>query len=281
MVKVIKDMAYVKETIYAGSIMITKLIQKRQKRVEGGRASRSMPTSEAVERANARACEKSLQLKLHANFVPGDYHVVLTYRGAEPTNEEAKDSLAKFMRKLRSLAKKAGTEFKWIAVTEYENHRIHHHVIMNSFLSLQELNKIWQHGQLHLRLLDESGDWRQLGSYLFKETSKTFREPDAPSRLRYSCSRNLKTPVVYREEVSAALILDVPKPEKGYYIDQDSIYRGEDPFTGKPYLEYVSLAIAKPHVRKNKTQKRKYSERRYDRWLANHAEKQLGMEVSE
>lgn len=274
-------MAYIKETIFAGSIMITKLIQKRQKRIESGRAARIMPTSEAVEKANARACEKGLQLKLHANFVPGDYHVVLTYKGTEPTHEEAKACLAKFMRKLRSVAKKSGEDFKWIAVTEYKNHRIHHHVIMNDIVSLQELNAIWTHGQLHLRLLDESGDWRRLGAYLFKETSKTFRDPDAPSRLRYSCSRNLKSPTVYREDVSAAAVIEEPIPEKGYVIDEDTIYRGEDPFTGKPYLEYISIAIEKPKTRKNKTQKRRYSERRYDRWLKANAEKQLTLEVTE
>ena len=271
---------YIKETIFAGKIMMTRYLQKRQKRIDGSRAMRSTPTTEAVERANARAAEKALQLKLHANFVPGDYHVVLTYGGEEPSKEDAKATLNKFLRKLRDIAKKRGMDFKWIAVTEYSNHRIHHHIVMNKVAAVEELQNLWTRGHIHPRFLEGSGDWRQLGSYLIKETSKTFRDADAPSRLRYSCSRNLKTPVVHREEVSAAELIE-PKPEKGYTIDMDSIYRGEDPFTGKAYLEFTSIAYGKPKTRKNKTQKRRFTSHRYDSWLKLNSEKQLTLEVNE
>ncbi|MDR1572755.1 MAG: hypothetical protein LBS24_00395 [Clostridiales Family XIII bacterium] len=36
---------------------------------------------------------------------------------------------------------------------------------------------------------------------------------------------------------------DDPRPPKGYYIDPDTVYRGENPCTGARYLEYTAISL--------------------------------------
>ena len=126
-------------------------------------------------------------------------------------------------------------------VTEYENKRIHHHMIL-SRMDTYDLDQIWTAGKARPTHLDGSGDYRKLASYLIKETDKTFRKPDAFSKQRFSCSRTVKTPDKKVEEVDAAQLIKDPKPVKGYYIDKNSIYHGVNPVTGIPYLEYVMIS---------------------------------------
>lgn len=274
-------MSAIKKTIIAGKLIFEQLIARNSVRRGEKRAARQAPTVEEVEKTNRRNAERTLQIKLHHNFKPGDYHIVLTYGGEAPTKEEAEKAFTKFRDKLRRMCKKEGKEFKWMAVTEYENKRPHHHLVMNNVVPADTIRELWKHGFIHDRRLSEDGDWRKLGEYLIKETDKTFRDPDAPSRLRYTCSRNLSMPPVYREEVTLSDVLDEPKPVKGYYIDKDSIYKGADPFSGRPYVEYVMLPVDDSKTRKrfNKRAKEKYHEKKYDKWLKKNAPKQTEMEL--
>lgn len=196
-------MAAIKETIFTKSgLILSRLIGRKSIRKGEKRATRSNPTVEEVEKVNKRNSERTLQIKLHNNFEPGDHHDVLTHRGPAPTVEEAQERLIEFRENLRKEYKKIGLPFKWIMVTEYKNKRVHHHMVINKGVAIEKIRELWIHGQIHDRRLSESGDWRKLGSYLIKETDKTFRDPDAPSKLRYSCSRNLIMPEVYREEIN-------------------------------------------------------------------------------
>lgn len=273
-------MAAVKETIIAGKLIFERLISRKAVRAGEKRKAKSEPTIESVERVNRRNAERTLQIKLHHNFKPGDFFVALTYGGEAPTLEEADKAFKKFRDKLRRQCKRDGVEFKWIAVTEWNNKRVHHHIVLNKVLTEEELRDLWPYGQAHIRVLSKSGDWRKLGEYLIKETDKTFRDPDAPGRLRYSCSRNLTMPMVYREEIAVSEVFEEPEPVKGYYIDKSSFYRGENPFTGRPYSEYVMIPIDDGRTRKRFNRKRvKYREERYDKWIREHAERQLEIEL--
>lgn len=246
--------AAIKETVQAGIFLFTR-IKPNGKKEKRERRKKSNPSSAEVMRRNEEYAKRDFSIKLHHNFGPGDLHVVFTYSGEAPSQEQAQKNLAKLKRDLSKTYKKLGLELKWMEVTEYENKRIHHHFILSA-VPVEELVKIWPHGFVRPAWLDNTGNYSKLADYLLKETSKTFREPDAFAKRRYHCSRTVKAPDVRVEEVSANQLF-VPKANKGYYIDEDTIHKGINPVTDRPYIEFVQVAIDEPRPYK-RGKKRKY-----------------------
>ena len=237
-------MNVVKDITIAGKTIFIKVSDKRRKRAPGEkRAEREKATPEQIEKINQKNAERILAIILNYNFRPGDYHIVLTYGGEEPSKIQAKKDLEKFKRQLMDRYRIDELNLKWVTATEYENVRIHHHIVCSAGVDLSEIAKIWGHGFIRPTYLDDSGDYRKLAAYLIKETSKTFRNSDAVSRRRYNCSRSIVRPMTNEDDkVSAAQLIE-PKPIEGYYIDQDSIHRGRNPITGKQYIEYVMISM--------------------------------------
>lgn len=206
----------------------------------GRRRQKQKPTSEAVKKNNDRLAEKKLTRLINANFYPGDLHVTLTY--AVPVDpQEAEHQLGVWIRRVRRQFKKKGIEFKYVAATEYKNHRIHHHVVMN-YIDLNIIDTLWTQGRVRCTTLDQSRNYKALAKYLIKETQKTFREPGNATKRRWKSSRNLIRPVIKREWVSVRELWKDPKPIKGYQIDPDSIRRYQNPITGIEHLEYDMIA---------------------------------------
>lgn len=131
------------------------------------------PTPEAVARTNFRNAVKMLTAKLNHNFVPGDYHLTLTYEKVKAP-ADAKKCLDNFIRKVRSACKKEGVVLKWVAVTEYKQHRIHHHLVISG-IDVDTLDRCWKYGRINVAPLDPSGNYHRLAEYLLKETEETFR----------------------------------------------------------------------------------------------------------
>ena len=256
-----------REIIVTGNLILTKIFGIADRVKEGKRKKKKEPTAASVENVNRRNAERNLIVKLHANFHEGDLHVVLTY-AKEPTQEEAKKELKNFIRRLRRRFKKNGEELKWISATEFKNKRIHHHLIMN-YMDPGEVDKMWKAGHTRPTFFDNSGDYRRLASYLIKETDKTFREPGAFSKQRFSCSQNLITPDAKVEKISGAALFKEPKPFKGYIIDRDSVYKGVNPVTNIPFLEYTMISITpEPRLKRwNKGKRIKSKEKYYDALL--------------
>lgn len=206
-------------------------------------------TKEEIRQANMRQAARKLARKINANFGPGDYHLILTYRRA-PDKQQAQDALKGFLKSLRAKYKKSGGEFKYITVTEYKNRRIHHHLIVNNIQMEGRtlpgmIRELWkENGRVQFIPLYDSGEYSQLASYLIKETENTFREEDTPFRQRYTCSRNLITP---KPEVRDRKIRKGwaahPKPRPGYYIQPDSLYNGYDKM-GYRYQRYIMIRLA-------------------------------------
>lgn len=215
------------------------------------RAPKINPTPEDVRKVNDRNAEKELGRTIDNNFIPGDWHLVLTYSGKEPTQEEAKDHFDKFKENLRKKFKSLGIILKWVAVTEYSHDRIHHHIVCSK-IDFEILTALWPHGDVRPSILKQHRNYRKLAAYLIKETSKTSRLPESVNRRRYNCSRTIVKPEVRYEYVSSKDIEDDPEPIKDYYIDQDSIRRGWHEVTGYPYLEYTMLPLIEdePRIKK-------------------------------
>jgi hypothetical protein len=202
------------------------------------RAPKANPSRDAVIRYNDRLAVRMLTMLMNANFHPGDWHATFTYADDEPSQAEAKKEIGNFKRRMAREYKKAGREFCWIEVTEYRNHRIHHHMLM-SYIDPQIIERQWTRGHVRFTALDRSRNYRKLAEYFVKETSKTMREPGNETKRRWSASRNLVRPVVKRETVSAKALYEQPRAFKGYQIDEDTVQRYEHPFTGLEHLEYM------------------------------------------
>ena len=214
-----------------------------------GRGKRK--TKEEITKANMRQAARKLVRKINANFRPGDWHVILTYRKTtRPDRQEARKALSGLLEKLRAEYRKHGFQLKYIHATEYENKAIHHHLIINNVndgkrTTSDYIRKLWkERGSPKFVGLYDDGEYQKLAEYIVKETEKTFRQPDSPSKQRYSCSRNLITPRPRRRTRTTKKGWDMdPKPRKGYYILPGSLYNGTDKL-GYPYQRYTMVKIA-------------------------------------
>lgn len=256
-----------RETIVAGRLISRRYYWAAEKEPGKKRAKREKPTRKAVMKINRKNAERELTMKLHHNFGAGDIHATLTYAGEEPTIEEAQREMKNFLKRLRRYFKKEGRTLKWIMATEYKNERIHHHMII-SRMDTAELQKLWKAGHVYAVHLDDTGDYRNLASYLIKETDKTFRNPKAFMKQRYTCSRTVTAPIRIVEDVIRSEALEDPKLITGYHVLQDSFYRGTNPVTGTVCMQYMLLSnTPEPGFRVwhgNKTARReKYQEQRW------------------
>lgn len=241
-------MPYYKTTIVAGKTI--EVIKSYTKRVGAKvRAGKKKPTAEEIEKVNQANAERTLRLKINANFGEDDLYITLTYRRDErPTPKQAKENIKGLINTLKKEFKKLGAELKYIHVTEYKNKSIHHHLLINH-VDGQDVAKMvrqaWKFGRPAFKFLDDTGQYKKLAAYFIKETSKTFRENNGGHKQRYSCSRNLIIPVPKTEIIrTAKKWLEEPKPIKGYYIDKETVYNGIDPFNGRKYQKYTMIQIA-------------------------------------
>ena len=244
-------MPYVKRTTTAGkTVEVEYYYTARYNRKGQTRNDKVKPTKEAQKRINNKQAERKLRLLLNANFSYGDYHVVLDYirekDKPDRTKEEMQQDIAKFLRELRKLYKKAGKELKYVHVMEIGSKGArHHHLVINK-LDTELLQQAWYkayegHNRVKVFPLDDSGNYGDLASYLLKYTCQhrdTESNEGALMRKRYNSSKNLVRPEPVYEIVSHRAYYRVsenPKAPKGYYILPDSVQQG---ITSPEYYGY-------------------------------------------
>lgn len=233
-------MSKVIREICAAGAVIDVAIRMTLRASKGCRKEKKNKTNEAVQKYNDRLSVKTLARLLNMNFFPGDFHTTLTYAEIMSV-EEAKHQLSLFIDRMRREYAKQGKEFYYVAVTEYKNKRIHHHIVMN-YIDGSIIDKQWKLGHIWLSTLDRSRNYTELAEYLVKETQQTFRDPENSTKRRWTASRNLKRPIVKREYVSIAQLFDEPKAFNGYQLDKDSVRKFENPITGLEHKEYQMVA---------------------------------------
>lgn len=208
---------------------------------------RKKPTTEEMARINERQCEKKLRRKIQANFDEDDLFMTLTYKKeSRPDSAGARKELKKLISSLRKTWKENGQPLKYIVVTEYMNKSIHHHLILNDLpdgSGAKKVNQLWKkNGRTHNKYLYEDGGYERLAAYLVKETNKNFRKPGNPSKVRYSCSRNLKTPKPETKIMKRDDWPEDPRIPKGYYLDKGSLFNGIDK-RGYKYQYYRLIGV--------------------------------------
>lgn len=219
------------------------------------RAKKQKRTPEYIEKQNQYQRTKTVRHLIKANFKEGDLWTTLTYSDKDgKTIKEISEDLQKFLKNLRYQYKKAGEICKYIYRIEIGSKGgIHIHIILNRIPDLDRMiQRLWKHGKSFNELLD-GGTYDRLAEYIVKQPTdqqkkllRTFNE-DAKKLIRYSCSRNLVRPQpetkTYSRRTMQTVFNNDLVPEKGYYIDRDSIRRGINEFTGYSYLYYQEILI--------------------------------------
>lgn len=214
-----------------------------------GRLPKKNITPEQIARQNQSNKVKKIRRKIKANFSQGDYWITLTYpKNTAKTIEEVMTDIKKLMEKLRTTYKKAGVPCKWIRRIEIGSRGgIHAHMILNRIDGLDViLSNLWSQGHVNIELLDEDCD--KLAEYIAKEPTDQQKKLmhslniKENTLIRYSCSRNLITPVPEREYKSHRTMRSIFNndltPSEGFYINRDSIVKGINWVTGMSYLSY-------------------------------------------
>lgn len=228
-------MKYIKQTIVAGCTILKSVFPSTGERKPGQKRKQKVnKTPESVKKTNLRNAVIKLTAILNANFRNGDYHIVLT-NADDPTLEEVKDRMQKFLRRMRgrSKAKTTGFEWKWVAAIEHKGKRPHLHMVC-SRVDRKVIEACWTWGHVSFHPLDTDGEYSGLADYMTKETEETFRMPDAIQKQRYAHSRNLIIPQPRKKQITKAEYLreiNDPQPEAECTIDLDSIERYEHMIT--------------------------------------------------
>ncbi len=238
-------MPYYKTTIVQGKCI--EVVKHHGKRIvhEGPRQKRHKPTPEEMAAVNERNAIRKLTQILNANFTEGDHWLTLTYpKYYKPNPEDAKRDVKRLLKKLRKEYRRHGTVFKYVWVKEYVKSNIHHHLVLTNpehMDFLKSIRKYWSFGTHDKTLY--SVEYSKLAEYIVKETSKTFKEKEAGSKQRYSCSRNMIRPVPVTELISRADgWREIPRAIKGYFIPKATIFNGIDCY-GYKIQKYMLVSL--------------------------------------
>lgn len=240
-------MSYLIERVKAGRVIEVRKKYSARYGVKGiPRSENINPTPEDVEKINQMNAERSLRLRINANFKEGDFHAVLGFEGVyNPDPEEARLIFEKFLRDARKLYRKEGMELKRIFAMgrgQRGLRKIHFHMVCN-YIDTRKLSSIWPYGRIKYYPLDGSGQYAKLASYIIKQTSYLFKSGECPYKKRFSPSRNLVIPVPENEVVPRSRWLKEPKAIWGYYIEKDKTVNGVSKITGYPYQFYSMVQI--------------------------------------
>ena len=224
------------------------------------KSTRRNVTPEQMKKVNIRNAILKCERLIRCNFKDGDYHLTFTYSKINwgqkgPTDKQAKKEYNKFMRKLRNHYKKIKKEFKYIAVTEYESNRIHHHIILEK-IDVSILQEFWcVNGNVHITPLYADGDYKQLAEYLVKETREKRENPTIHMfKKRWNSSKNLKKPIeeepkqIKRGDLTTAPkeVIGMSKGFKkysGYKLLEQKV--GVHEITGYPYSYWKVIDYSK------------------------------------
>ena len=241
-------MKRIRETVKAGNSMIIREydIPSCGKRLGEPRAPKENPSPLSKVRANYRAAWRKLTALMNENCRDGDYHLVFTYcEGNRPTDPQKakRDFQQKTIPQIKKLYASLGVEFSYYFYRLEVGKRggIHHHMVVPAFPT-HLLRKIWtpDFGNIHTTAL-YTGEYSALAAYFLKSEN-----PDDPIHYnpmpgrKWSMSKGIKRPQPpKKKELVGSWISKDPFIPKGYILQPDSYYIGENPYTGKPYRCYV------------------------------------------
>ncbi len=228
------------------------------------RKKKMKPTPEQIKKQNQYNREVKYRRLLRLNFFPGDFWVTLKYkRGIRRNLDALKADKKKFLENLRKAYRKLGHVLKWIGRMEVgKRGGLHMHFVINrlpgevhtDLLIRDAWQQVTDAGSIDYTTIREQGGYEDLAKYIVKQADaetegqmELFPEEDRKKLLSVSCSRNLDRPQAVRREyrhwTMHRILEQGPKPTPGYYIDEESIIAGVNPFTGLSYFKYTEIRI--------------------------------------
>lgn len=167
---------------------------------------RTKNTKQAQKNLNNKNAEKYFIRKVNTNFGKGDYYATLVYlEKYKPKNlDEAKKHMKKYIARLnyiyrkrqmaQGIPKEKCKNIKYIYVTEISQEgkgRYHHHILINSVLPMETIEKEWTYGRRNnIRIIyPDDLHISGLAGYLSK---------DPKGKKRWGCSKGLKEPKISR-----------------------------------------------------------------------------------
>ncbi|MDO4712251.1 MAG: hypothetical protein Q4A75_09755 [Peptostreptococcaceae bacterium] len=184
---------YRRKTIRSGKLLEVEIFPIWDTKVLN-RGAKDRLSSDKQQRQNEKNRRKHVVRLVHCNFKEGDLWITVGYAdGKEPKDDEqAYKNIKNYMDALRRVAKKEGTELKYIYVTERSSKgRYHHHIICN--IKDRDLaEKRWKFGKYPQarRITEQDGSLEGLANYITKEVK------EKKNQKRYRTSKNLKQPMI-------------------------------------------------------------------------------------
>ena len=234
-------MPYIEKVTRAGRTVLYERSYSSHIHPPGATRSEKMKdTKESQKKINLRKAITELTILMNANFVPGDYHITLTYerdKRAE-TVEEAKRDRKIFLDRLRRRMKKEKEICKYIVVTEVGvRGALHHHMVINQ-VPVEWIRHAWKQGRIDIRPLDDTGQYSKLAEYFAKYTIR-FRELGGKGRA-WTRSKNLFRPETKKKIVkNRGYFREEPGTRKGYWLDKRTVCSGISELTGWNFLRYI------------------------------------------
>jgi len=136
-----------RETTYVCGEYLDVYIYPVHKR-PGPRSKKEKPSTATQAKLNARHAAEKLTRLLHSNFTPTDISLGLSYQENPKDDEQAKRDIQNFIKRLQRRRKKLRLPpLKYISVTEKSRTgRYHHHVVVNSGIDRDEMERLWALG---------------------------------------------------------------------------------------------------------------------------------------
>lgn len=207
---------------------------------------------------------KRLRRTLQLNFFPGDYWITVKYKaGTRKEIKAVKADVKKFLDQLRKKYKERGQPLLFIYRIEIgKRGGLHCHMVINRIVDGDLLMRdAWKKtteaaGAIDYTTIEETGGFAGLAEYICKQPDEEiegqmrFLIPDDRKKIvAISSSRNLKRPEPVKKEYHHWTLRRILtgekeiKPTEGFVIDEDSIRKGVNRFTGLSYLYYTEKRI--------------------------------------
>lgn len=161
------------------------------------RAKRAKISSERQRRANVQAARMRILRKAQCNFGAGCMFLTLTYE-RQPSEEEAKKELDRYLNRIRYRAQRNGSQAKYICVTEISTTgRVHHHMLIEG-VTRAEAEQLWKRGYANTRQYQKRREqFKGLIYYMTKKQSTLDppeKEDEETVYRRVRCSKGMVEP---------------------------------------------------------------------------------------
>lgn len=253
-------MPYFEKRIYSGQVLEV----ERYYATKGGRPIGSRNADEstkAQEELNSVQSWRKLWRMLNCNFCRENGDKCITLQFSRKVDEaEANRQYTAFMRRIRAARKKRGLDdLRYIIVRESQSGRQHAHMVLNDGLSLEELTELWGQGMVWGAKLDNTNNCKELARYLTRQHKprkgsgkpENAKDPRQKRKRRWTCSRNLKKPIVKKRACRPVTVHTMPRAPKGYELTPE-VWRDADS-QGNMWLRWVCRKLPEPVPKRRAT----------------------------